>query len=83
MNQTDYEHPNFYPTCYFENAVFFVEFSEYRVQKNFVHEIQKIYTWFNRWRIERAVVTSRKSEDLSILTFSGKNNILGKNLLLI
>ena len=33
----EYHHSNFYPTCYFENELFFVEFGEYRISKKHLH----------------------------------------------
>ncbi len=39
----EYHHSNFYPTCYFENELFFVEFGEYRISKKHLHQLQNLY----------------------------------------
>jgi hypothetical protein len=40
---SEWNHPNFYPTCYFSDNDFFVEFNEYRIAKNYLHQLQNIF----------------------------------------
>jgi len=40
---SEWSHPDFYRTWYFLGNDFFLEFSEYRIAKNYLHQLQNIF----------------------------------------